>query len=217
MAVGVCRRFRDACKRSHSRCVRTVTILNARAGGGARVVAAVLLALLALGCQPAATLTPFPAAGVTQPPGPTRPVERARVVRVVDGDTVIVALAGREERLRYIGIDAPESVRPDSPVEPFGPESAAANAALVGGREVIPERDVSDRDEFGRLLRYVWLETADGTLFVNLDLVVRGYANPITIPPDVLHAGLLRAAARSARDAGRGLWSLRSPASTRSP
>lgn len=192
----------------------------------ARVVAAILVALLAIQCQAAATPTSVPStrspagspiAEVTPPPGPTGTVERARVMRVVDGDTVIVAIGGREERLRYIGIDAPESVRPDSPVEPFGPESAAANAALVAGHVVLLERDISDRDEFGRLLRHVWLETAGGLLFVNFDLVARGYAEAITIPPDVRHAALLRAAARSARDAGRGLWSFRSGQPTRAP
>jgi len=181
------------------------------------VIGAILVGLLALGCRPAATVSPVPASDVSPPTGPTRATERAQVIRVVDGDTIIVALAGREERLRYIGIDAPESVRPDSPVEPFGPEAAAANAAMVGGREVLLERDVSDRDEFGRLLRYVWLASADGPLLVNFELVVRGYAEPITIPPDVRYAALFRAAARAAREAGRGLWSFASPSPRRSP
>ena len=101
--------------------------------------------------------------------------------------------------MRYIGIDAPESVRPDSPVEPFGIEASAANAALVGGRSVLLERDVSDRDRFGRLLRYVWLETPDRPLFVNFELVARGFATAVTFPPDVRHVDLLRAAEREAR------------------
>ncbi len=181
--------------------------------------AAILVATLA-GCDvaPATSAgTPAPSAPsgvtVTAPPGPSGPVERARVVRVVDGDTIVISLAGREDRLRYIGLDAPESVRPDAPVEPFGIEAAAANAALVGGRIVLLERDVSDRDQFGRLLRYVWLETPGGHLFVNFELVARGFATAVTFPPDVRHVGLLRAAERAARNRARGLWAAATAAS----
>jgi micrococcal nuclease len=186
---------------------------------------AILVATLA-GCDvaPAASLgTPAPSARsgvtvtVTAPPGPSGAVERARVVRVVDGDTIVISLAGREDRVRYIGIDAPESVRPDAPVEPFGIEASAANAALVGGRIVLLERDVSDRDRFGRLLRYVWLETPEGHRLVNFELVASGFATAVTFPPDVRHVELLRAAERQARAWGRGLWAaggIASPAPT---
>lgn len=189
----------------------------------ARLAAAAILVAALAGCGPVPAGSPVPTAlpgvgvtsppgvtapvGVTAPPGPNGPVERARVVRVVDGDTIIVALAGRQERVRYIGLDAPESVRPDSPVEPFGVEASAANASLVGGRTVLLERDVSDRDQFGRLLRYVWLETPGGHLFVNFDLVARGFATAVTFPPDVRHVDLLRAAEREARARALGLWS----------
>lgn len=176
-----------------------------------RVLPALLfgaLAATALGaCEDVATPTRLPGVTVTAPPSPAGPVERVRVVRVVDGDTVVIEAGGRQDRLRYIGIDAPESVRPDTPVEPFGREAAAANEALVAGREVLLERDVSDRDEFGRLLRYVWLETDDGPLMVNFELIARGFAQAVTFPPDVRHAELFRAAEREARTRGRGLWS----------
>lgn len=156
-----------------------------------------------------AGLLPTRAPGtVTAPPGPERPVERARVVRVVDGDTIVVRVAGRWDRVRYIGIDAPESVRPDVPVQAYGRESTAANADLVAGREVLLERDVSDRDRFGRLLRYVWVESDEGLRFVNFDLVLAGYATAVTFPPDVRHADLLRLAERSARIQLLGLWSV---------
>lgn len=160
-----------------------------------------------------ATSTPAAATGapatVSPRPGPT-PVgalERATVVRVVDGDTIRVDRGRGSEAVRYIGIDAPETVRPDHPVEWMGPEAAAANASLVEGREVLLERDVSDTDRFGRLLRYVWVELeSSGLAMVNLELVARGYAAAVTYPPDVRWTDALRAAQAAARDAGLGLW-----------
>src|SRR3954454_7687088 len=87
---------------------------------------------------------------------PTGRLEEARVVRVVDGDTLIIDRGRGSERLRYIGVNAPESVKPDTPVEFMGHEASAANRALVAGGTVWLEADVSDRDRFDRLLRYVW-------------------------------------------------------------
>lgn len=157
--------------------------------------------------------TPVAATGAPAPvsprPGPTPfgVLERATVVRVVDGDTIRVDRGRGSEAVRYIGIDAPETVRPNHPVEWMGPEAAAANASLVGGREVLLERDVSDTDGFGRLLRYVWVELEPGGLaMVNLELVGRGYAAAVTYPPDVRWTDALRAAQAAARDAGLGLW-----------
>ena len=137
---------------------------------------------------------------------PSGPTEEAEVVRVVDGDTIIVELQGREERVRYIGIDAPESVRPSFPIEEWGREASAANADLVEGRSVVLERDVSDTDRFGRLLRYVWLRNDGEWLLVNLELVRLGYANAGSFPPDVKYNDEMHAAEREARDADRGLW-----------
>ena len=97
-------------------------------------------------------------------------MKRARVLRVVDGDTILVRLDGRRERLRYIGIDTPESVAPDRPVECYGPAAAEENRRLVGGRTVTLTADEERRDRFGRLLAYVRV----GDLFVNGELVRRG-------------------------------------------
>ena len=135
---------------------------------------------------------------------PAAAVRAAAVVRVVDGDTIRVRVAGREETVRYIGIDTPESVKPGAPVECFAHRAAAENERLVGGRRVRLERDAEARDRFGRLLAYVVRED-DGVL-VNEALVRGGYAVPLTIPPNVRHAERLRAAAAGARRAGRGLW-----------
>ena len=137
---------------------------------------------------------------------PSGPTEAARVVRVVDGDTVVIDRGNGDERLRYIGIDSPESVKPDTPVEFMGHEAAVANAALVEGRTIVLERDVSDRDRFDRLLRYVWLRDDDGWSFVNLELVAQGYAQAVTFPPDVRWQDALRDAEASARARGAGLW-----------
>jgi micrococcal nuclease len=130
---------------------------------------------------------------------------RARVVRVVDGDTIRVALGGRVERVRYIGIDTPESVKPDTPAQCFAHKAAAANARLVAHRRVRLVLDVEPRDRFGRLLAYVY-RLPDG-LFVNAALVRGGYARTLTIPPNVRFAERFRALAVQARRAGRGLWS----------
>jgi micrococcal nuclease len=130
---------------------------------------------------------------------------RAQVVRVVDGDTIRVRLGDRTERVRYIGVDTPESVKPGTPVQCFAKRAAAANAALVAGQQVRLIGDVEHRDRYGRLLAYVY-RARDGA-FVNALLVRGGYARTLTIAPNVAHAGEFARLARGAREAGRGLWS----------
>jgi micrococcal nuclease len=127
-----------------------------------------------------------------------------RVVRVVDGDTVAVALDGRTERVRYIGIDTPESVKPGAPVQCYAHKAAAENGRLVAHERVRLVLDVEPRDRFGRLLAYVY-RVRDG-LFVNDALVRGGFARTLTIAPNVRFAGRFRALAARARRAGRGLW-----------
>lgn len=127
-----------------------------------------------------------------------------RVVRVVDGDTIRVRLGGIEERVRYIGVDTPETVKPGSPVQCYGKAASAFNARVLRDRSVRLEFDAERRDRYGRLLAYVYREP-DG-LFVNAELVRRGYAQPLTIAPNEDHAAEFRRLARSARRAGRGLW-----------
>jgi micrococcal nuclease len=128
-----------------------------------------------------------------------------RVVRVVDGDTIAVSLDGRAERVRYIGIDTPESVKPGTPVQCYAHKAAAENARLVARERVRLVLDVEARDRFGRLLAYVY-RVRDGA-FVNAALVRGGFARTLTIPPDVRFAARFRALAAQARRAGRGLWS----------
>jgi micrococcal nuclease len=136
------------------------------------------------------------------PPG--RPVQQARLIRVLDGDTIEVEIEGRTYRVRYIGVNAPERG------QPFYAEATAANRALVEGRPLRLVRDVSETDRYGRLLRYVLA----GEVFVNQALVEGGYAQAMTVPPDVSCAEAFRAAEREARSAGRGLWGLPAPAPT---
>lgn len=129
----------------------------------------------------------------------------AEVIRVVDGDTIEVRIAGVTERVRLIGIDTPESVDPRSPVDCFGPEaSEAARALLPEGTQVRLVRDVEARDRYGRLLAYVYRE-ADAT-FVNLVLAEQGFAEVATFPPNVSHTDDFVAAVAAARDERRGLW-----------
>jgi micrococcal nuclease len=134
----------------------------------------------------------------------------ATVTDVVDGDTIEVELPdGSEEDVRYIGIDTPETVKPGAPVECGGPRSHRVNERLVGGRRVILRLGDERRDDYGRLLAYVYLPGAGRNgeaLFVNAELVRRGLARTLTIAPNDDFAPLFaRLAARAGRS-GRGLW-----------
>jgi micrococcal nuclease len=124
------------------------------------------------------------------------------VVKVVDGDTIHVRVAGRVEKVRYIGVNTPEVHHPSKGEQPGGREAAALNRALVAGRQVRLELDVQERDRYGRLLAYVWI----GETMVNAELVRRGYAHVMTIPPNVRHQEFLVKLQRDARQAERGLW-----------
>lgn len=127
-----------------------------------------------------------------------------RVVKVVDGDTIHVLVAGRREKVRYIGVDTPETKHPAKGVQCYGRAASAFNRRLVGGEPVRLVRDVEERDRYGRLLAYVY-RLRDG-LFVNAELARLGYAQPLAIAPDIRHAARFAALARKARRDGRGLW-----------
>lgn len=141
------------------------------------------------------TATPAPTEGVPS-------TVQARVVEAVDGDTIEVSIDGQVHSVRYIGIDTPETVHPERPVEWIGPEAAAKNAELVADQIVTLEKDVSETDQYGRLLRYVYV----GDTMVNAELVRLGYAQVSTFPPDVKHQALFLTLEAEARDAARGLW-----------
>jgi len=159
--------------------------------------------ILLLGALALAALAVWrPAGGAL--PGGRGPAGEGVVTRVVDGDTVHVALGGHDETVRYIGIDTPESVKPDTPVQCFAEAASAANRRLVAGQEVRVAYDVEQRDRYGRLLAYVY-RLRDGA-FVNAQLVRDGYARTLTIPPNVRFAGEFAALARRAQERRRGLW-----------
>lgn len=176
-----------------------------------------LLAVLLAGCDMTMSLgAPTPAGPASAVPPAAPPtgdypplpegLPQAAVVRVVDGDTLVVALGGREERVRLIGINTPESVDPRRPVECFGKEASEAARALLEGQTVGLEDDESQdsRDANGRLLRYVWLR--DGRM-ANLEQLAQGYAAEYTFDRPYRYRDVFRAAQGRARDAGVGLWS----------
>jgi endonuclease YncB( thermonuclease family) len=170
--------------------------------------------LVAAGCAgdaaPTARSPEAWSANTTNGPTPTAaptPYVRSRltpatVTHVVDGDTIRVEIDGQEYRVRYIGIDTPETVDPRGPVQCFGEEASERNRQLVEGKVVGLERDVSETDEFGRLLRYVWV----GDVMVNAALVEEGYALAATYPPDARYADLFASLQGQAREQRRGLW-----------
>jgi endonuclease YncB( thermonuclease family) len=127
-------------------------------------------------------------------------------VQVLDGDTISISIDGQTYRLRYIGIDTPE----DS--APFANEATDFNRKLVEGQQVTLEKDVSETDRYGRLLRYVYL--ADGTL-VNAELVRLGFARAVAYPPDTRYQRLLLQKEQEAQAAGLGIWG--APTATPSP
>ena len=143
--------------------------------------------------------------GACAPSHSTSTDGRATVVRVVDGDTLVARIAGRDENVRLLGIDTPETHKPDTPVECFGREAAdRLHALLPDGTVVRLVRDVESRDRYGRLLAYVYRD-ADG-LFVDLAMVSDGYAGTLSIPPNNAHKPEFDAAVTAAQIAGVGLW-----------
>ena len=148
-------------------------------------------------CPPLVTPTPAPPVPTATPTPPvpttTPPFVQAQVVRVIDGDTIEVSIGGKTYKVRYIGIDTPEVG------ERMASEATAMNKRLVGGKVVRLEKDVSETDKYGRLLRYVWV----GNLMVNAELVRLGCAQVSTYPPDVKYADLFLQLQREAREAGR--------------
>jgi len=129
----------------------------------------------------------------------TQPVDTFLVKRVIDGDTIELA---NGQRVRYIGIDTPETVDPRKPVQCFGVEASNRNKQLVEGKQVRLEKDVSETDKYGRLLRYVYV---NGT-FVNLVLVQDGFAYSSTYPPDIKYQNQFIEAQRVATEQEKGLW-----------
>jgi micrococcal nuclease len=156
----------------------------------------------------AAALSRSLGGGATGPPGElaVKPGEHltARVLRVVDGDTVKVQADGGTATVRYIGMDTPESVKPNTPVQCFAKAASHRNEELVGGRNVNLVVGAEPRDRYGRLLAYVYVGPA--RLLVNGELLREGYARTLTIAPNDDLAGRFAELQSEAQTAGRGLW-----------
>lgn len=160
----------------------------------------------------AASIVAIAACDVTSSPSATTSPTRDAVVAnavvefVIDGDTIDAIIDGREERIRLIGIDTPETKRPDTPIECYGPEASAYAASLLPvGTPIRIERDTVNRDDFGRLLGYVY--RADDGIFVNYEIIRQGFATPLSIAPNTTYAELFVDAARAAEADDVGLWS----------
>lgn len=132
------------------------------------------------------TLLTFPISCVEVP-------STAKVIEVIDGDTFVIT-GGYQ--VRYIGIDAPEKG------EAYYFEARQANQRLVGSKKVRLEKDISDTDRYGRLLRYVYVNST----FVNAELVRQGYARAYSYPPDTKYQNYLEAAQKEAQQGGKGIW-----------
>lgn len=142
-------------------------------------------------------------------------LEVATVERVVDGDTIEVKIDGEKFKVRLIGVDTPETKHPRKPVEPYGKEASEYTKKKLEGKKVYLEKDVSDKDRYGRLLRYVWLTKPDKDKKLteemlkdnfNLTLVKEGYGKSSTFPPDVKYAEIIKEYQREAVKENRGLW-----------
>lgn len=125
--------------------------------------------------------------------------EGVLVTKIVDGDTIEIEGG---QKVRYIGIDTPETVDPRESVQCYGKEASNKNKELVEGKKVRLEKDVSETDRYGRLLRYVYI----GETFVNEYLVKEGFAKAASYPPDIKYQDKFKTAETSARENQRGLW-----------
>jgi micrococcal nuclease len=126
------------------------------------------------------------------------------VVRVIDGDTVRVRTGNQTRTVRYIGVDTPETVKPNEPVQCFGKQASAFNRRLVAGRRVRLRFGPERFDRYGRLLAYVYLPGRRRS--VDADLIALGYGRVLTIEPNSAHRIPYERLEREARQAGRGLW-----------
>lgn len=134
---------------------------------------------------------------------PEAGLETGKVVRVVDGDTMVINIGGKDERVRLIGVDTPESVHPDeSRNVPYGKVASQYTKDMLLGKAVGLEFDVQERDQYGRILAYVYI---GGIMFNDL-LLREGHASVSTYPPNVKYVDAFTASQREAREAGLGQW-----------
>lgn len=135
---------------------------------------------------------------------------KGKVERVVDGDTAIINIDGKSHRVRFIGVNTPEST---TRIEEYGKEASNFTKKYLTGKEVYLEKDVSQTDKYDRLLRYIWLENPDNlsleeieSKMFNAILLKEGYAQVATFPPDVKYVEKFKIIQRKAREQNLGLW-----------
>jgi micrococcal nuclease len=126
------------------------------------------------------------------------------VTKVVDGDTLDVTINGKEERVRLLLVDTPETKHPNKPVQPFGPEASEFTTSTLLGKQIGLEKDVSERNRYGRVLAYVWI---DGKMH-NEALIEKGLARVAVFPPDTKYVDEFRAKQRQAQEQAIGIWSI---------
>ncbi|PIQ73721.1 hypothetical protein COV58_00985 [Candidatus Roizmanbacteria bacterium CG11_big_fil_rev_8_21_14_0_20_36_8] len=136
-----------------------------------------------------------------------RQMEKVHVQKVIDGDTIKIDSG---ENVRFIGVDTPETVHPKKSVQCFGKEASNKTKSLLEGKDIYMEKDISETDRYGRLLRYLYIPNPDSpeeVIFVNEYLIEQGYGTVITYPPDVKYHEQFLEAQKQAQDESRGLWS----------
>lgn len=140
---------------------------------------------------------------------------KATVIEVIDGDTIKVKIGNKEEKIRMVLVNTPETKHPTKGVEYYGKEASAYTKKELTNKEVYLEKDVSDRDKYGRLLRYIWLEMPNLNNKIdqelkekcfNAKLLLNGYANLSTCPPDVKYVEQFKDFEKEAKKLGVGLW-----------
>lgn len=167
--------------------------------------------------KPAATDSDYQAPVLSQESSQSQqqksPLIKAKVTRVVDGDTVHVSLNGADETVRLIGVDTPETVKPNSPVQPYGKEASDYTRSQLEGKTVYIEKDVQERDRYGRLLAYIWMDQPTAasdreirSKLFNAGLLLDGYARILTMPPNVKYVDYFIGCQKEAREGIKGLW-----------
>ena len=176
--------------------------MNVRTVLASAVVALVLVLGACRAPVPTPTLAPTATPLPTETPIPGE-VQEALVLRVIDGDTIVVEMDGVQYRVRYIGIDTPETHHPTDGADNYGFEATEANRSFVPeGSEVVLQRDISETDMYGRLLRYVFVDN----VLVNAELVRMGLARVLFYEPDVRYEGEIKRAEAEAVAARRGIY-----------
>ncbi|MBW6467676.1 MAG: thermonuclease family protein [Coriobacteriia bacterium] len=176
--------------------------------------------------QPETKLEAEPEPEPIPDPEPAVKVTAVQVTRVVDGDTIVVKMPdGTDEKIRFIGVDTPEST---NQIEPYGKEASGYTANALSGKTIYLETDAELRDRYGRMLAHVWLsepsvvdDSSIRQYLFNAHLVLAGYANLMTIPPNVKYVDYLKTYEAEARQASAGLWApepqVKTPASPSAP